>query len=228
MVYVLKGIEEKWIPRTEIKEMGDFLLRHPRHLYPLHNSITQTRCVSHLRQKLELAIGEAISYGMIKRGDVTDQFATLSTRFIKLDLAKPGSARGALLEYLCYSRGPFRHRTDVGGISRLRKCTLQNQQGGTQCGDNNIDVGFVHASVGILELQECKYRLSNFLDGSSATGRKLDYMKCVQQCISGGSFCAQVVFVSMQFDLRREKDVLKQMGLDFVCFGFDDVLSLIA
>lgn len=229
MENVLKGVKDKWIPRAEIKEMGDFLLTHPRYLYPLHNFITQTRCVCHLYKKLDLVIEEAVSLGIIERGDVTNKFAALSTRFMEYDLAKSGAARGDLLEYLCYSRGPFiRPQIGVSEIICYRKCIIQNQHKETQCGNHNFDLGFAYASAGILELQECKYRLSNFLDESRATRRKLDYMKCIQQRLSKDYSEAQVVFVSMQFDHRTEEKALKQMGFDFAIFGFEDMMSLIS
>lgn len=229
MAGVLKGIKDQWIPRAEIREMAVFLLANPQYLYPLNNVVTQTCCLSHLQAKLDLAIEEAVSLHMIKRGGATNQFATISARFVECDLARSGAARGDLLEYLCYSRGPFvgaQSREDE--ILRFRKCTLQNAQGETLCGENNFDVGFFHACAVILELQECKYRLANYLDGSRATNKKLDYMKCIQQRLSRDSFATPVVFVTMQHEFRREENALKEMGYDFTIYGFGDVLSLIA
>ena len=229
MVTVLNGIKDQWIPRAEIKEIGDFLLIHPEYLYPLNNFVTQTRCVCHLHNKLELALKEAASLDVIKEGDVTNQFATLSTQFVKYDLANSGHARGDLLEYLCYSKGPFnRPQFGASEILRFRRCTIQNECGEALCGGNNVDVGFAHACEVILELQECKYRLVNFLDESTRTKRKLDYMRCIQQRLGKGSIAGPVVFVTMQFDSRSEENTLKQMGYDFTVYSFEDVLSLIA
>lgn len=226
----IKGNQANWNPKCEIKDLGDFIIKNPRYLSPFHSYMSQYKAKDELAQTalLELLLEENdLINGQMDRA-LDAQFTKLLVKFIECDEKAQGNARGDLLEYICYVIGPFLLTINEKVATKLRQCTLVDELGQTICGDHNIDLGFRGFPESMIELLECKWKLGNFLDESSETKRKLDYMKCIGENLDCRKHTApnSLAFVTMQNSTFAERQKLARWGYEIPILNLVDIVQL--